>query len=251
MRGRALRRLAGRALDAVPRQENNQAETAFLRRTPDPARFDLRWFTPAMEVPLCGHATLAAAHVLLAELQESDGPLRFATRSGELRVERSGGLYEMNFPSDPPSPVATPKGLEAAIGAPVREVLSALYLLAVVEDEATLRGLAPDIAALHRIGDQARGGRGNVIVAAPAEADRPYEVISRFFAPGSGVAEDPATGSAHCILAPLFAERLGRPVLRFHQAFPGRGGDLECEVRGDRVLLRGEAVTVIESRLRV
>jgi PhzF family phenazine biosynthesis protein len=232
-------------------QENNQAETAFLRRGDDPSRLDLRWFTPAMEVPLCGHATLAAAHVLLTELGSDAACLRFSTRSGELTVARAASGYEMDFPSDPPTAISAPQGLEAAVGAPVQEVYSALYLIALVEDESAVRRLQPDIAAIHRIGEQARGGRGNLIVAAAADPGRPYQAVSRFFAPGSGIAEDPTTGSAHCILAPLFAGKLGRPTLRFHQAYPGRGGDLECEVRGDRVLLRGQAVTVVESRLRV
>ena len=233
-------------------QENNQAETAFLLKTGEAGRFGLRWFTPAMEVPLCGHATLASAHVLAGELGDAADQLRFETRrAGELRVRREGELYEMDFPADPPTQIEAPFGLAGALGVEPREVWTAAYLVALVQDEATLRALTPDIAAVHRIGEQARGGRGNLIVAAQADEGRPYEVVSRFFAPGSGVPEDPATGSAHCILAPLFTAKLGRPALRYHQAYPGRGGDLECEVRGDRVMLRGRAVTVVESRLRV
>jgi predicted PhzF superfamily epimerase YddE/YHI9 len=114
-----------------------------------------------------------------------------------------------------------------------------------------VRALTPDIPAIGKIVGEATGGRGNISVAALADPGAPYDVVSRFFAPGSGIPEDPATGSAHCILAPLFADRLGRSRNRFHQAYPGRGGDLDCEVRGDRVILRGQAVTVVESRLRV
>jgi PhzF family phenazine biosynthesis protein len=232
-------------------QENNQAETAFLRRTGEAGVLELRWFTPGMEVPLCGHATLAAGHVLAAELGQG-GPFRFATRNaGELIVHARGDAYEMDFPSDPPARIDTPEGLESAVGTPIREVWAGLYLAAVVDDEATVRRINPDIAAIHRIGAQARGGRGNLIVCAAAEAASPYDVVSRFFGPGSGVPEDPTTGSAHCILAPLFTEKLQQNPLRFHQAFPGRGGDLECEVKGDRVLLRGRAVTVVESTLRL
>ena len=233
-------------------QENNQAETAFLLRTADPDRLGLRWFTPTMEVPLCGHATLASAHVLLDELGIDVERVRFETRSsGELRVRRAGDLYEMDFPADPPAQVEIPRGLVEALGAAPQEVWAAAYLVVVLKDEASVRGLRPDIAALHRVSADATLGRGNVIVTARADPGSPHDVVSRFFAPGSGVPEDPATGSAHCILAPLWAEKLGRPVLRYHQAFPGRGGDLECEAAGDRVKLRGRAITVLESRLRV
>ena len=123
--------------------------------------------------------------------------------------------------------------------------------MAVLSDEATVRTLRPDIAALQPISAAAGGGRGDVIVAAQANAGASYDVVDRFFAPGAGVPEDPTTGSAHCILAPLYAEKLGRAWLRFHQAFPGRGGDLVCEARGSRVRLEGAAVTVLEGRLRV
>ena len=231
--------------------ENNQAETAFLLRTPDPARFGLRWFTPALEVPLCGHATLASAHVLFAELGATAGTLTFDTRSGALTVARAEVGYEMDFPAQPPVRTAVPEGLAEALGAEPVEVWVSSYLVAVLSDDAAVRGLAPDLAALNRIAGEATGGRGNVGVAALADAGAPYDVVDRFFAPGSGIPEDPTTGSLHCILTPLFAGKLGRPVLRFHQAFPGRGGDLVCAHRGARVMVAGNAVTVIESRLRL
>lgn len=230
--------------------ENNQAETAFLLRK-GKGRYGLRWCTPTMEVELCGHATLAAAHALTAELGEGADLIRFETRSGELTVRVDGGRYEMDFPADPPRRTGTPEGLERAVRAPVLETWAGRYLVALVADEAAVRGLDPDIGAVHQIAGEATGGRGNLIVAATADVGRPYDVVSRFFAPGSGIAEDPATGSAHCILAPLFADRFGRDTLRFHQAFPRRGGDLECEAKGARVLLRGQAVTMVESRLRM
>ena len=234
-------------------QENNQAETAFLLRDPgDPARFGLRWFTPEVEVPLCGHATLASAHVLLTELGLDAAELAFETRrSGVLTVSRAAPGYRMDFPADPPVRIPTPPGLAEALGAEPLEVWSAAYLVAVLADEATVRALRPDIAALQAISASAGGGRGDVVVAATADAGSGVDVVDRFFAPGAGVPEDPATGSAHCILAPLYAGKLGRPALRFHQAFPGRGGDLACEVRDDRVILSGQAVTVAESRLRL
>ncbi|MDO9336657.1 MAG: PhzF family phenazine biosynthesis protein [Caulobacter sp.] len=231
--------------------ENNQSETAYLLKTADPARFGLRWFTPAMEVPLCGHATLAAAHVLFAELALDVAEVVFDTRSGLLGVRREAGRYAMDFPADPPRRTATPAGLAEALGVEPAEVWAGAYLVAVLDSEATVRGLTPDIPGLGGISGEATDGPGNICVAALADAASPYEVASRFFAPGSGIPEDPATGSAHCILAPLFADRLGQARIRFHQACPGRGGDLDVEVAGERVILRGRAVTVIESVLRV
>ncbi|MDP1739317.1 MAG: PhzF family phenazine biosynthesis protein [Caulobacter sp.] len=231
--------------------ENNQAETAYLLTTQDPARFGLRWFTPALEVPLCGHATLAAAHVLFAELGLAADKVTFDTLSGPLTVVRQGDRYEMDFPANAPKQTTIPDGLVEALGAAPTEVWAGSYLVAVFDSEAAVRGLKPDLAAVEKIAGEATGGRGNISVAALADAGSPHDVVSRFFAPGSGIPEDPATGSAHCILSPLFAAKLGRADLRFHQAYPGRGGDLNCEHRGDRVLLRGQAVTVVESRLRL
>ena len=202
--------------------ENNQAETAFLLKTDDPARFGLRWFTPALEVPLCGHATLASGHVLFAELGVTAQAITFDTRSGPLVVRQAVAGYEMDFPAQPPHRVDT-----------------------------QVHACAPDLAKLEAVSSAATGGRGNVGIAAVADAGRPYDVADRFFAPGSGIAEDPATGSLHTILTPLFADKLGRPRVSFLQAYPGRGGDLDCEVAGDRVLLRGQAVTVLDSHLRI
>ncbi len=231
--------------------ENNQAETAYLLRTEDPARFGLRWFTPALEVPLCGHATLASAHVLFEELGLAAEAVTFDTKSGPLTVRRHTAGYEMDFPANPPRQTDIPAGLAEALGATPTEVWAASYLVAVFEDEATIRALKPDLAAVEKISGGATGGRGNLSVAALADGGSSYDVVSRFFAPGSGIPEDPATGSAHCILAPLWSAKLKRNVLKFHQAYPGRGGDLECEHRGDRVLLRGGAVTVLDGVLRL
>ena len=232
-------------------KENNQAETAFLLRTADPARFGLRWFTPGMEVDLCGHATLASAHVLLAETGLEAASLTFDTRSGPLAVRRTASGYEMDFPADPPRRCAIPPvGLAEALGAEPVEVWAGRYLIAVLADAAAVHAISPDIRALASIQGDA-GEAGQVIVCAMADASDDVDVVDRFFAPGCGIDEDPATGSAHCILGPLYADRLGRDILRFRQVFPGRGGDIEIEVRGDRVLLRGQATTVIESRLRL
>jgi PhzF family phenazine biosynthesis protein len=231
--------------------ENNQAETAFLLRTDDPGRFGLRWFTPAVEVPLCGHATLGSGHVLFAELGLAGEQVTFDTQSGPLSVRRAGELYEMDFPAQPPRRIETPAGLAEALGAAPVETWAGAFLVAVLADEATVRALSPDIKALHQVSKAATLGRGNVGVAALAQAGAAYDVVDRFFAPGSGIDEDPATGSLHCILAPLFADKFGRARLRFHQAYPGRGGDLVCEHRGARVLLCGQAVTILDGRLRI
>lgn len=230
--------------------ENNQAETAFLLRTDDAARFGLRWFTPTLEVPLCGHATLASAHMLFSELGLTSDAVTFDTLSGPLMVAREDGAYAMNFPASPVRRVETPAGLAEALGVEPDEVWAGPFLVAILKGEAAVRGASPDLAALKVISSAATQGRGNVGVSALAQ-DQAYAVVSRFFAPGSGIAEDPATGSLHCMLSPIFAQKLGRSRLDFHQAYPDRGGDLDCELAGDRVILRGQAITVIESRLRL
>jgi PhzF family phenazine biosynthesis protein len=232
--------------------ENNQAETAFLRRTGDPAVFDLRWFTPATEVKLCGHATLASGHVILGELGLDAAEVGFDTQSGRLTVKHAAQGYEMDFPADPPHRIEEPEKLAFAIGAAPVEVWSGQYVVAILKDELAVRRAAPDLAAIKEMTFFAqRAGAGMLAITARADPGSPYDVVSRFFAPGAGIPEDPATGSLHCTLSPLFGDKLGRDILRFHQAFPGRGGDLECERRGERVLLRGLAVTVVEGRLRV
>jgi PhzF family phenazine biosynthesis protein len=231
--------------------ENNQAETAYLLKTGDPARYGLRWFTPALEAPLCGHATLAAAHMLFEELGVDVPLLTFDTLSGPLTVKRTGDGLEMDFPADPPRQTGDPEGLAEALGATPVEVWAGAYLIAVMDSEATVRGLKPDLAAIKRSGRGHRRARPDGRRGPGRSGDKPYAVVSRFFAPGFGIPEDPTTGSAHCILMPLFGDKLVRQVLKFHQAYPGRGGDLECENRGARILLRGRGFTVVESRLRV
>jgi len=227
--------------------ENKHSETAFLRSTVDPARFDLRWFTPATEVSLCGHATLATAHVLWRELGLEARRLTFDTASGPLTVARFGEGYEMNFPADPLTRVETPIGLAEALGAEPVEVWASRYLIAVMKDAETVRALTPDLRALLAFGDGAME-RGQVIAA--AVSDDGVDVVDRFFGPGCGIDEDPATGSARCGLAPLFVTKLGRTNLTFEQAYPGRGARFETELAGDRVLIRGQAVTVMSSILR-
>ncbi len=228
--------------------ENNHSETAFLRTTADPARFDLRWFTPATEVSLCGHATLAAAHVLWRELGLETRRLTFDTASGPLRVGRFGEGYEMDFPADPLTRVETPNGLAQALGAEPIEVWASRYLIAVMADAHTVRGLKPDVRALSAFGEEAME-TGQVIAAAVADTGW-ADVVDRFFGPGCGIDEDPATGSARCGLAPLFASKLGRTNLTFEQAYPGRGARFETDLAGGRVLIRGQAVTVMSAVLR-
>ena len=231
--------------------ENNQAETAFLLKTADPARFGLRWFTPAIEVPLCGHATLASGHVALVELGLGDGAVSFDTQSGALGVTRAGQGYEMNFPADPPRRSVGLEGLAEALGARPLEIWAGMFVVAVLEDEAQVHAASPDFRALKQIGTPGQSSFGNVAVTARADAGSDYDVVSRFFAPGSGIDEDPATGSLHCILGPLWSQRLGKPVVNCFQAYPGRGAMIEVEPKGERAFLRGGALTVLEGRLRV
>lgn len=229
--------------------ENNLSETAFLRRTADLARFDLRWFTPSIEVPLCGHATLASAHALWAEMGVEAEVLTFDTLSGALTVRRRGEGYEMDFPADPVTRVPTPPGLAQALGAEPVEVWASRYLMAVMADADTVRGLNPDIPAVLAFGDGAME-RGQVVACAHSD-DGDVDAVDRFFGPGCGLNEDAATGSARGGLTRLFADKLGRSTVTFLQAYPGRGARFECELEADRVLIRGQAVTVVESVLRM
>ncbi len=229
--------------------ENNQSETAFLRRTDDPSRFDLRWFTPMMEVDLCGHATLAAGAALMTEIDRDLAAVSFDTRSGRLTVRKTAEGFEMDLPADPPRRTGPVEGLAQALGVEPLEVWAGRYLIAILPDAGSVRACAPDFKALARLQGEAGEG-GQVVIAAMSDRDD-VDVVDRFFGPGCGIDEDPATGSAHCILAPLYAERLGRPGVRFRQVYPGRGALFETEVAGDRVLIRGQAITVIESRLRL
>jgi PhzF family phenazine biosynthesis protein len=221
--------------------EMNLAETAFLVKQRD--GYWLRWFTPTVEVDLCGHATLASAHVLWEEgLLEPSQQARFQTRSGLLTADRRGDWIELDFPATLEQPADPPPGLAEALGAdPVYVGRNRFDFLVELHSDATVRALQPDVHSLRTLG--ARG----VIVTSRAAAP-PYDVVSRFFAPGSGIDEDPVTGSAHCCLGPFWSARLGKRVLRAYQASP-RGGALEVEVAGDRVLLRGKAVTVLHGEL--
>lgn len=230
--------------------ENAAGATAFLKRAAAADRFGLRWFTPATEVPLCGHATLAATHALLQEMGHSSAVLTFDTASGPLSAQAQGQAYELSLPLPAFRRISTPRGLAHALGAEPAEVWAAPYLVALFEDPDAIPNLRPRPAELREI-SAALGGQGNVGAAAIAPASGRFDVIDRFFAPGYGLPEDPATGSFHAILTPLLAARLPPGPIRFYQAFPGRGAELTGRLAGNHVLVGGGAVTVAESRLRV
>lgn len=216
--------------------EMNLSETAFVRRLSE--SLELRWFTPTMEVDLCGHATLATAHALLsAQLVDPSQPIKFQTRSGLLTCTRREGLIELDFPATPSQPMEVPDLLIEALGVrPVHYARSRFYVLAVVESAEIVRQLQPDF---HRMQELPTLG---VIVTARSD-DARYDFISRFFAPAMGVNEDPVCGSAHCCLAPYWAGVLGKNTLTAFQA-SARGGVLHLRNQPDRVILGGQAVTV-------
>lgn len=222
-------------------REMNLSETAFLVQRG--ADFDLRWFTPAVEVDLCGHATLASAHVLWEEGHLApDQPARFHTRSGVLRADKKDAWIEMDFPATPADPVARLEALETALGVKAKYTGRPRFdYLVEVESEEQVRDLKPDFLALRQL--KVRG----VIVTSRASGSA-YDFVSRFFAPGSGVDEDPVTGSAHCCLGPFWKERLGRDDLVGFQA-SARGGFVRTRCVGDRVRISGQAITVLRGEL--
>ena len=217
--------------------ENNLAETAFVIPRADVS--PLRWFTPAVEVDLCGHATLAAADVLFRYRFPSLARLAFSTRSGELVVTREGRLLKMDFPARPGQPVAVTDALAAALGAQPLEAYLARDLLAIFGSESDVRSLRPDFARVAALDAFA------VIVSAPGDT---VDFVSRFFAPGAGIPEDPVTGSSHCTLTPYWAARLNKNKLMAKQ-LSARGGDLLCELRGERVVIAGEAVEYLRGEI--
>lgn len=227
--------------------ENNLAETAFLvpETVDGRAGFGLRWFTPAVEVDLCGHATLAAAWVIFNRLDSGRDRVDFATRSGTLTVTRDGadGRLAMDFPSRDAAPVAPCAGLIEALGAAPRQVLGARDYLLVYDDAATVRALAPDMAGL------LASDKFAVIVTAPGDAPG-IDCVSRFFAPKAGIPEDPVTGSAHCTIVPYWAKRLGKSEITAYQASP-RGGTLYCRDEGARVRLAGYCQPYLEGIITV
>ncbi|ANK95182.1 MULTISPECIES: PhzF family phenazine biosynthesis protein [Rhizobium] len=221
--------------------ENNLAETAFLVR--DGADYRLRWFTPTVEVPLCGHATLASAAVVLERLEPRREVVTFHSASGPLVVSRSGDSYVMDFPARPMLATSTPEALTAAIGQnPTETLVDQHNYLAVLETAEQVRKLAPDLGVVTLL------GRAGLIVTAPG--DDGYDCVSRYFAPAKGIPEDPVTGGAHCALTPYWANRLGKTSLRAFQA-SARGGELRCRTLGERVELEGSCVFYLEGQAEI
>jgi PhzF family phenazine biosynthesis protein len=220
--------------------ENNLSETAFLvpdRR--DPETYAIRWFTPAAEIELAGHPTLAAAYVVFHYLEPGRTSVRFSYAGGTLNVRQEGQHLAMDFPARPARPVDQVPGLTAALGATPEALLRARDPMAVFGDEAAVRALSPDFRAL-----AALGFHGYIVTAPGDDCD----FVSRFFAPSQGVDEDPVTGSAHCTLVPYWSERLGKAQLHARQV-SRRGGELWCEDRGERVTLAGAVAPYMEGHL--
>lgn len=232
----------GDGLMASIAAEMNLAETAFLQRMPGSDEWNLRWFTPEVEVDLCGHATLASAHALWESGEAGeDQLLRFHTRSGILTARRRHGWIELDFPALPSTPEPAPAWLEGALGAaPVNFERSRFDLLVELADEHTVRALQPNLMRLAE--EPVRG----FIVTARGSGE--YDFVSRWFGPGAGIMEDPVTGSAHSVLGPYWEARLGKSAFTAYQA-SRRGGVIRVDVRGDRVLLSGRAVTTLRGEL--
>jgi PhzF family phenazine biosynthesis protein len=221
--------------------ENGLAETAFF--VPQAQGFALRWFTPEIEMDLCGHATLAAAHVLTHHLGCTQSPLRFQSQSGELLVTHEAGQLTLDFPVRPPAPAEAPELILAGLSVRPREVLKARDYVLVYESEALIRELVPNLSLLNQINLDP----GGICVTAPGQE---VDFVSRFFTPQASVFEDPVTGSAHCSLIPYWAQKLGKASLTARQ-LSRRGGQLFCRSAGDRVLISGAAVTYLEGVISV
>lgn len=234
--------LPGDILQAIA-EENHLSETAFLVRAEDDGAYDLRWFTPAAEVDLCGHATLASAHIVRRFLDPGAREMSFQTRSGRLVVHAEGDRLRMDLPAHRAEPAEAPAALAKALGHDIVHFGRAAYDMAVLGTAAEVAALRPDMRALAAHG-------APLIVTAKAAEGSGLDFVSRFFAPTLGVPEDPVTGSAHCTLAPYWSETLGLEELRAAQ-LSARGGQLHCRVQADRVHVTGQAVLVIEGTLHL
>ncbi len=225
--------------------ENNLAETAYVikRRA---GEYDLRWFTRGKEVELCGHATLAPAHILYTELDEENDRIKFKTRSGDLFVSREAAGYVMDFPAynNHQQVENLHDEIEAAVGHRPKEVWSDAFLMAVFEDAQSVRNIQPNHFAISNLPHH--GHDGCVLITAPG--DGKYDFVSRFFAPEIDIPEDPVTGSAHCMTSVYWAKKLVKNQLLAFQASP-RGGEVHCTVEDDRIVLRGQAVTYLRGRI--
>jgi PhzF family phenazine biosynthesis protein len=227
-----------RVMQAIA-DENNLAETAFL--VPEDGNYRLRWFTPVTEVPLCGHATLASAAVVMERLEPERTRTVFHSASGPLTVTRTGATYVMDLPARPCEQVVAPPNLAAALGlVPVEVFGNAFNYLARLESERAVRALTPDMTLISKL------DRPGVIVTAPA--DEGYDFVSRYFAPAKGVPEDPVTGGAHCMLTPYWAELLRKNEFRAYQA-SRRGGEIVCRLNGDRVEMEGACIFYLEGEV--
>jgi PhzF family phenazine biosynthesis protein len=219
--------------------ENNLSETAFF--VPEGDGFHIRWFMPVGEIDLCGHATLASAFVVLTELQPDRDRVTFASKSGPLVVTREQDRLTLDFPTREPDPVPCPPGLAEALGAEIKETWLTRDLFALLENEAAVRNLAPDMGALSRLEPTSF-----VVTARGTDCD----FVSRCFAPREGIPEDPVTGSTHCVLVPYWGQRLDKARLHARQLSP-RGGELFCQWQGSRVKIAGKAVKVLEGFLTI
>lgn len=224
--------------------ENNLSETAFFIRLPN-NRFHLRWFTPEIEMDLCGHATLASAFVIFEEQGYEGHEILFETHSGLLKVKREGDHLEMDFPSRPPKPSDLPQVISNGMNIQPIEIWKARDYLLVYDSEEDIKRIEPDVAIL----DQINLDPGGIIVTANG-SDNNVDFVSRFFTPQAAVFEDPVTGSAHCTLVPFWAERLNKSKLRALQ-LSKRGGKLWCQLANDRVLIQGKAIKYMEGSIEV
>jgi len=222
-------------------RENNLAETAFFVKTDD--HFEIRWFTPEIEMDLCGHATLASAHVIFNYLQPDLPTIHFESKSGPLHVTRNHGMLTLDFPSRPPEKAKAPSVIIEAMNTLPMQVLKARDYILVYPNEETVVNMTPDVALLNTINIDP----GGVIITAPGKT---VDFVSRFFTPQASIFEDPVTGSAHCSLIPYWAARLRKNILHARQVSQ-RGGDLFCELQGDRVLIRGKAVTYLQGTISI
>ncbi|MBQ4404705.1 MAG: PhzF family phenazine biosynthesis protein [Selenomonadaceae bacterium] len=220
-------------------RENNLSETAFVVKEKNFYR--LRWFTPAVEIDFCGHATLASAFVILTQVEKNLPAVEFETLSGRFTVERKGKLFEMNFPAYEPKKIAVTAAMSAAVNAKVLEAYLARDLLLVLDSAEAVENLTPDLDKLAKL---------DGLIQAVTAADENFDCVSRVFAPKIKIAEDPVTGSTHCLIAPYWSERLGKKKILARQA-SARGGILHCEVAGERVKISGSAVLVAVADLKI
>lgn len=224
--------------------ENNLAETAFFVQT-SKDRFHLKWFTPEIEMDLCGHATLASAFVIFNELGNDSSEILFDTLSGVLKVKNGGDYLELDFPSRPPQKAELPKTISDGLNIQPIEVWKARDYLLVYESEDDVKNIVPDIAVINKINIDP----GGIIVTAKGKSED-VDFVSRFFTPQAALFEDPVTGSAHCTLVPFWADRLDTIVLRAKQ-ISNRGGELLCQLNSDRVEIKGKAIKFMEGIIEV